>query len=417
MAEKPPRRRLLLLTHRFPYPPDRGDRIRSFNLLRELSRHYVVSLACPSEIEIPAQHRQRVNDLCEQTHIGSQHRTGKWLHGIRSGLQRRSLTEGLFWSASIQNEIIRWQKSQAFDFVVVFCSSMFQYIEHPLFSDTPTVVDLVDIDSLKWQQMSRENSVPKRWIYQYEADRVGKLESRIADNSASVVLVSDAEAELFKTGQIEKSEALKGALDIRGISNGVDSDYFHPGETASQSQERSKPLRLVFTGVMDYPPNCEGMLWFCREVIPKIELANDLELTIVGRHPTASIRQLDQMKNVTVTGEVPDVRPYLQRADIAVSPLHLARGIQNKVLEAMAMGLPVIGTPQAIQGIEGTDGRQWIVADSMQQWVDQIKCLAADELKRHQIGVAARELVVNRYSWAARMSSFSKLLDGLVVAS
>ncbi len=444
---------MLLLTHRFPYPPNRGDRIRSYNLMRVLAEHFDVTLACPHDEPITDEHFRHVDQICRQT-ITAPTGNERWLRAGGSVLRGRSLTEGLFHHAKISSEIRKLQRSRPFDAVLVFCSGMFRYIDGNDFTGTPIVVDLVDVDSMKWEQLARESRLLKRPIYAWEANRVKRLEQRIARRADAITLVSDDEANAFRGRVTTKSP-------IIGVSNGVDTDYFRPRPATSPGEDGSRdasgeqrdarnavepsdvnrertdnepsdpnsrlspletrnsashsPLvaprsRLIFTGVLDYPPNVEGMRWFCNDILPGLRERLDVELQIVGRRPNQVVRRLGELEGVTLIGEVPDVRPYLLGADIAVSPLKLARGIQNKVLEAMASGLPVITTSQSAEGIDAESGEQFIIADSVGEWQDSIHDLFSDAGKREGLGRQARQLVVDQYSWSARLDRIIQLL-------
>lgn len=394
-----------MLTHRFPYPPNSGDRIRSYNLLRFLAERYRVSLGCTIDEPVSDEQLEHLNEICEQVYTAPLGGLARKAHAVAAFARGKSLTEGMFRSSALQDRVLRWQYREPFDAAVVFCSSMFPYVDHPDFHSTPNIVDLVDVDSEKWQQMSRESVVGKRLLFGLEAKRVRKLERRIADRATSIVLVSNSEAELFR-------RAVAPAASVHGISNGVDTEYFRASDQAQSPRDipHTAPLRLVFTGVLSYAPNVEGICWFCEQVFPGVRSAINVELAIVGRNPNARVQSLDTIDGVTVVGEVPDVRPYLHQSDIAISPLKLARGIQNKVLEAMACELPVIVTTPSAEGIEAITGQHFIIADTAEQWREAIAELAKEPARRRSIGIQARQLVRSQYSWPARLQNFRKLI-------
>ncbi|PAY16617.1 hypothetical protein CKO51_25935 [Rhodopirellula sp. SM50] len=500
------RKRVLLLTHRFPYPPNRGDRIRSYNLMRVLAESFDVTLACPHDEPVSDAELQHVNQICQAVITAPVGKT-RWLRAGGSLLGGHSLTEGLFHSPTITDQVLASQQAQPFDAALVFCSSMFPYVDHDAFRDTPMIVDLVDVDSEKWRQLSVDHSGPKSWIYAIESKRVRDLEHRIADRADAITLVSDQEANLFKS-------TIPTDTPVHGVSNGVNTDYFRPspshppsgrversegrvpaadrqsppavpphhplpassptsprpslreGEsiqsvkpplslmptaatqpqrdasatgashqqdasaTGSSSQLKSHPplqggssearggssstSHLLFTGVLDYPPNVTGLVWFCTKILPSLRQRLDVQLTIVGRRPNQVVQDLASIDGVALVGEVPDVRPYLHAADIAISPLKLARGIQNKVLEAMACGLPVITTTESAEGIDAIDGSEFIIADDEAAWADAICDLASNPQRRVSIGSAARDLVVNHYAWSARMQHITQLIQDAV---
>ena len=215
--------RLLLLTHRFPYPPNRGDRIRSYNLLRVLSEKYRVTLGCTTDETVSAESLEHVNKLCEHVIVAPLHHVPRMTRAIGGFLRGNSLTEGMFRSPMLHRKLQQIQKSDPFDLVVVFCSSMYSYVENAAFEASPIVVDLVDVDSKKWEQMSRESTFGKRWLYGSENSRVAALEQRIARRAGGVVLVSELEASVFRS-------IIDTDTPVHGISNGVDTDYFRPSD-------------------------------------------------------------------------------------------------------------------------------------------------------------------------------------------
>ena len=395
--------RLLFLAHRFPYPPNRGDRIRSYNLLRFLSDSFAVTLACPHEEPIESSQREHLDHFCDSI-ITCRTSPTRWIGAAGMFAKGRSLSEGLFRSTEIWNRVCDLQRTEPFDVAFVFCSSMFSYIRDPVFAGTHTIVDLVDVDSHKWSQMSGQASWPKSWIYDAEAKRVRALEKEISLRAHAVTLVSDDEAKLF-------DEVVAPPFPAVGVRNGVDAEYFAPSISREASPgDTTRPIRLVFTGVMDYSPNVEGMIWFCKEVLPQLRQRVDVSLDVVGRRPSRRVRQLDDPPAVNIVGAVPDVRPYLSKAEIAISPLHLARGIQNKVLEAMASGLPVVSTPQSAVGIDGRPGVDLLVASDLDEWCAAIESLASNPAMRLEMGANARRLVEEKYNWDICLNSFLTLL-------
>ncbi len=399
-----------MLTHRFPYPPNRGDRIRTYNLLRTLASHFRVTLACTSDEAVSEAQLAHVRPLCEDLCVVELGSLGRLGSAAKSFFWGRSLTEGMFASSALWRRIQSWQHENAFDAVLVVCSSMFPYVDNPAFSSCKTVVDLIDVDSQKWSELSRTSNPIKRWIYRWEANRILNLERRIAHAADAVTLVSDHEAQLFRD-----------TIDIRvpthGIANGVDTEYFQPCQADSTIQREScsdghdRPTanaasaftQLVFTGVLNYAPNVDGIAWFCRKVLPRLRQRMDVRLNIVGRRPNDVVSSLDKLEGVNVVGEVPDVRPYLKEAEIVISPLLIARGIQNKVLEAMAAGKAVVASPQAAEGIDATIGSHLFVAEQEDDWSKTIEQLADDQQLRKRLGQAARELVLQKYQWSARL--------------
>ncbi len=389
--------RLLMLTHRFPFPPNRGDRIRTYNILCELSKTFSITLGSLADEPVSELQLDHVNSLCKEVIVVATNRIARLFKSAGSLLQGTSVTESTFASSSLTEKIKQAHQTQPFDCVLVFCSSMFQHVNHPEFQHTPIVVDLIDVDSCKWEQMGQSTMFPKNLIFKREANKLRIVEQMIADTADSICLVSSEEANLFQKVVNAPSEK------TFGVCNGVDTDFFQPPETLNNE---SGLFRLVFTGVMNYAPNVEGVDWFCRHVFPKLRESSevDVQLDIVGRSPNSTVERLDRIEGVNVVGGVPDMRPFLSSADVAIAPLKLARGIQNKVLEAMAMQLPVVCTPQAAEGIDANGGEHLLISKSAQQWHDALISLANNRDLRTRLGRSARKLVVESYSWSARLA-------------
>jgi len=391
-----------MLTQRAPFPPDRGDRIRAYNLLKQLSQHWDISLACLNDEQVSEVQRVELDRLCFQVAIEQNAGVARWLRALRSAVGGRSLTEGLFQSGSLASTITDWTAKTKFDAALVYCSSMMQYVEIPACSKLPVVADLVDVDSEKWlQHADRACRSWRQWVYRFEAKRVRCLEKEIAQRAQAITLISDDEAELFET---EVSQA----TPVLGVGNGVDSDSFCPVAT-----KRDRPIELLFVGVLDYYPNVEGISWFIQEVLPKLQDKLQFRMKIVGRKPNAAVLRLAAEKNVEVFGDVPDVRTYLDNADIVVAPLRLARGIQNKVLEAMACALPVVLTEASATGIDGHDCEHYYVGDSAEKFAEHILHLAGNADLREAVGMAARSLIEREYNWNSRLQPFVDLLQAI----
>jgi polysaccharide biosynthesis protein PslH len=396
------KRRVLVLTQRFPYPPDRGDRIRSYNLIKFLADYYDITVGCTTHEPVAGECLDHLRSLVSNVMVGTIGKWQKYRQAAFSVASGASVTEGYFYSPPLAASLRKLHLQSPFDAVLIYCSSMFQYRQRGGLQAVPAVVDLVDVDSQKWKQLSNDTSGPMRSVYRLETQRTQRLERTIASTARSVALTSHQEADLF-------CRTVGNGATAFGISNGVDTSYFRTN--ASRQIRQSDTIELIFTGVMDYPPNVEGMCWFCRDVWPLITQRLRARLKIVGRRPTQAVQELGRIAGIEVVGEVPDVRPYLDAADIAISPLHLARGIQNKVLEAMASGLPVVVTPPSAEGIDAENGVHLQIADSAAEFANAVVKFGLSRDLRGTVGAAARELVEDQYSWPAKLNMFRDLIE------
>ena len=413
MAAAPPRANgraldnLLFLCHRIPFPPDKGDKIRSFAVLRHLSQSWRVHLGCLVDDPADWQHvealRQYCAGLCCRPLVRSRAR-------LRSGLglwRGTSLSEAYFrdpvlaaWTA---NALRKVRPRAAF----LYSSVMAQYLldAGPL-RPSRVVMDFVDVDSDKWRQYAESGRGPARWLYRRESRRLLDAERRIAVWADASVLVSPAEAELFRR------LAPAAADRVHAISNGIDHARFAAG-AGLPSPFAAGERPLVFTGAMDYRPNVDAVCWFARTVFPAVRAGHPAaRFVVVGSNPAPEVRLLAGLPGVRVTGRVPDVRPYLAHAALAVAPLRLARGLQNKVLEAMAMGCAVVTTPQGLEGIDAQPGRDLLVASTAQRLAELVGGLLDDPAAARDLGVAARRRVVAGYGWDDKLAAFARLLSG-----
>ncbi|PPQ38475.1 TIGR03087 family PEP-CTERM/XrtA system glycosyltransferase [Rhodopila globiformis] len=398
---------LLFLTQRLPYPPTKGEKIRSLQVLKYLTQWYDVHLGCLVDDPADVPHIETLRGMVRQAYVAKLDRRMARLWCQRGLLTGESLSVTFFRDAGLA----RWVR-EVLDTVrpqVVFVSSgnMAPYVLD--LPRTPIrVVDLVDVDSEKWRAYAETAAGPMRLVYRREWRKVAALEQRIAREADLTTLVSDAEAALFRRQN-------PGCADrIRGIGNGVDHRYFDPSLPQPVVFDAEGPIPkgpiYVFTGTMDYPPNIDAVSWFANDILPLVRrVLPAARFFIVGANPGPDVQKLARLDGVFVTGRVPDVRPYLAHATAAVAPMRIARGIQNKVLEAMAMGKPAVVTAGALEGINAEPGREVILADTDDDFAAAC-CRLATTAEGAAIGAAARARIVRDYDWAATLSRFDDLL-------
>lgn len=397
--------RILFLTHRIPYPPNKGDKIRSYNILDHLAKRHDVYLASlvddEGDVRFVPEMERRVRRF-EYDRIKPRI---KKLLALRSMFHAVPITVDYFYSSSLQKRIDSIIDSVDIDAFVCFSSPMAEYLYRSRHANGKIrralrVMDLIDVDSSKWKQYAEQTRWWTAWIYRYEARHLADYERRIAQNFDHVLVVSEQEKKAFP-----------GASDtpnLVAMSNGVDLEYFRPDQPVMRPAARPS---LVFTGAMDYLANIDGIRWFVESVFPRVRAAvPDIELLIVGSKPTQEIQRLGRLRGIVVTGFVDDVREYLARASVCIVPLRVARGIQNKVLEAMAMGKAVVCTPQACEGIRAMPGKEVIVADGADAFASATINLLEDRVGARRMGVAARQCVENGYTWEGNL----RLLDHIL---
>ncbi len=380
------RPKILYLVHRVPYPPDKGDRIRAFHILRFLAQHADVDLACLADESVPASTIEALQPLCRRLTILPLGK-GRWARAFSSLLLGRSISEGAFEAAPLRDVLREWVSQTRYQAVLVSASSMVPYLRMPEITSIPAVIDLVDVDSEKWLEYARNKWWPKSWLYRTEGRRLRNLERRLPSWASAVTLVSRAEANLYR------QFAAPG--EIHDVTNGVDLNYFQ-----DQAPEAESEKDCVFVGALDYYPNVDAASWFCSEVWPGIHAKlPGTKLLLVGRRPVPAVQRLAQVPGVEVVGAVPDVRPYLSQAAVVVAPLRITRGLQNKVLEAMAMGKAVVASPQALAALATRHGQHVVAAATPQEWLDAVLRLLVDVPLRRQLGAAGRQYVEEQHDW------------------
>lgn len=394
---------LLFLAHRLPYPPNKGDKVRSYHLLRQLSRRWRVHVGSfvddPADAPFVSALRELTTGQVFAPRLSP--RVSRAL-SLRALGGRRSCTEAYYAHRGMAAWVKRLLGERGVGHAVVFSSGMAQYLMDA--KGLRRVLDLVDVDSEKWRQYADARWGPMAAFYRREATCLLALERRAAAQFDATVLVSEPEADLFRRRAPESADR------VTVMRNGVDTEFFDPQAACADPYDGRGARVVVFTGAMDYWPNVQAVTWFAQQVLPRVQaVVPDALFYVVGRDPSRSVRQLANYSGVKVTGTVQDVRPYLAHAAVAVAPLIVARGIQNKVLEAMAMARPVVASPQALEGLSVQVPREALAAaDAAQFSSEVVACLGVD---RSALGVAARRAVVRDYSWEASLASLDALLE------
>lgn len=394
---------LLFLVHRLPYPPNKGDKVRSYHLLKHLmARHRVFVGTFVDDPEDEA-HVETLRALCTGLHVARLHPARARLSSLAGLMGGEALTLRYYRDAALTDWVRDTVRRERIDAAVIFSSSMAQHADG---MDLPMLVDFVDVDSAKWTEYAAHHRWPMSWLYQREGRELLAYERTLAARAARSFFVTEKETALFR------SMAPESAGNCEAMCNGVDADYFSPDPSRpSPFADDERPL--VFTGAMDYWPNVDAVTWFAGAILPRLrERWPELRLHIAGRNPTPAVRALAGPA-VSVTGTVPDMRPYLQHAAVVVAPLRLARGIQNKILEAMAMGRPVVAASECAAAITADPGLEIVCAEDSDAFVREVDALLRDPARAAAIGEAGRRCVRRDYSWDAHLSAFEHHLAPL----
>jgi polysaccharide biosynthesis protein PslH len=396
---------LLFLAHRIPYPPNRGDKMRSWHILKHLARFGRVHLGAFADDEADAAHlpalREALGESLGETYVEPRHRKLGW--PVRALVRNEPASVARFSGSGMAAFTRRILARPEVRSIYAFSIQMAQFV--PPAPGRPFVMDFVDLDSAKFAEYAGAGSALQRLIYRREAHRLLAFERETARRADASLFVSEAEAALFRArGGAE-------AAGARTLANGIDVAHYDPDAPFVPLDPPPAGPLIVFTGQMDYRPNVEAVGGFARDVLPRIRVtAPEARFAIVGRHPSPAVTALAHLPGVIVTGEVADVRPWLAAATAVVAPLGIARGVQNKVLEAMAMGRPVVASTAAFTGIDAMPGRDLVVADGADAQAFALLSLLADPGRAEAIGAAARARMVEGYAWEAQLAPLAGLL-------
>jgi sugar transferase (PEP-CTERM/EpsH1 system associated) len=389
--------RVLFLTHRLPYAPNRGDRLRAYHILRVLAEEAETDVVSLVHDEDEAAQADAMKPFTASVQVARVPRVQNLARGLLQLPTTRPLTHALLDSPEVAPAIARVMQKRPPDVVLAFCSGMVRFAMQPPLLHLPCVLDMVDADSAKWSSLAASSGFPKRLIYAREARCLSRFEVEAMRHARATLIVNERERQML--------QALDATARILVMENGVDLEMFLPQGPPAQSQD------VVFCGVMNYAPNEEGALWLAREVWPLVrrELP-DAKLRLVGASPTAAVRALaDDTLNVTVTGTVPDVRPFLWTAALAVAPLKTARGVQNKVLEALAAGLPVVVTPQVAEGLPpDTRGGVGVAGGAADFAAAIVALLHLPSIERRRLALEAN---LQQLTWGERLKNLMPLLE------
>lgn len=387
---------ILYVCHRFPFPPKRGGKIRPFNMIRHLSaqghRVTVCSLArSPAE----ALEGEGIAGHCHRYEMG---RVSNPIQVVRMVVRLPLVTPssmGFFYSPELKRKVDELLAAERFDLIFVHCSSVAQYVEHV--QGIPKILDFGDMDSQKWLEYANYKPFPLSLGYRLEGAKMEAAERRLARKFDLCTATTRAEWETL--------EGYGAARASDWFPNGVDAGFFKPDGGDYDADT------LSFIGRMDYYPNQECMFDFCRNTLPLIQARRpQAKLLIVGADPSPAVQKLGELPGVTVTGSVPDVRPYILRSAAMVAPLNIARGTQNKILEAMAMGVPVVTSPAGAGGVDALDEEHFLVGDGPAAYAAACLRLMEDAGERERLARAGRERMLSNHDWQASM----RRLDGII---
>lgn len=408
---------ILYLCHRIPYPPNKGDKIRSFNEVKYLSKKHKIYLAFLIDDEKDLPYVNELKKYCETIDYDFIRPGWQKIKSLPYLLSRKPFTVPYFYSKKLQKAVDYRLSTIKFDAIFAFSSPMAEYVFKSKIFPLPDgergrvrggypklIIDFVDVDSDKWRMYAEYSKFPKTLIYKNEWKSLMAYEKKIGKAFDISIFVSDAEVKLFKSF----------APDVNAISipNGVDLSYFSNTTNKTIRSNEQKGFNILFTGAMDYFPNEDGVLYFYYKIWPIIkDKLPQSRFYIVGGNPSKKLKTITEKdKDVLLTGYVDDVRQYAWKADVFVAPLRIARGIQNKILEAMAAGLPIVATPQATKGISCNGSEFLFIEDSPVKFAERTVSFVEKQLSSKAVEKRESFLKQN-YDWEENLNKLEKLLN------
>lgn len=395
---------VLFLCHRIPFPPNKGDKIRSCRFLQALSERHRVHLGTFVDDPADWEHVETVRKHCAETHFASLHPLAARVRALPALLNGGSLSVACYRNGALGRWVDRLIAERPLRCVFVYSSAMAQFA---LGSSRKVrrVIDFCDVDSAKWEQYATSKGWPQGAVYRREGRKLAEFERHVASEFDASIFISDAEARLFG----ERAAGL--ARQPLVVRNGVDCEVFDPAAPLESPFAGAKAI--VFTGAMDYWANVDAVAWFARSVLPAVRRRDrSAEFWIVGSRPTRDVRALAALEGVRVTGSVPDTRPYLKHAAAVVAPLRIARGVQNKVLEALAMARPTVATSNVLQGFDRPSVPGVIVADEPEEMAQRVIELVGSDDAARTLGAEGRAFVLQEFSWRRNLDVLLQAVEG-----
>ena len=403
---------ILFLSHRIPFPPDRGDKIRSHHIVRALADCATVHVATFGESDDDMAEEGSLAALAA-THYLARRSSALALAGLKALASGQPVSVTAFYDAGLAEFVRATLATRPITAIYVFSGQMGQYV--PADFAGRVIADFVDVDSAKFDAYAQDGHWPRRWIVAREGVLLRAEEARLAERAHASLLVTADEAELF-AARLPAGSPARTRVGV--LPNGIDTVLYDPMDVVAEPAMLAFPgPRLIFTGQMDYAPNVAAVVRTARRIMPLVrEEFPAASFHIVGRNPVRAVAALEGVNGTHVWGKVADVRPFLAAGDLAIAPLEIARGVQNKVLEAMAMALPVVVSPAAASGIDAVDGQHLAIGDSDTELAGRTIALLSDAAAARALGLAARRFVVDNYSWDSALSGLPALI-GLTPAA
>lgn len=387
--------KILVALPRFPYPLDKGDKLRAFHQIRCLSERNDVLLFCVSHKTVPQEHIDILKPYCKAIKIVKPSQLSVGMSILRAFFSIDSLQVSGYWNTKkIRREYSRFEKQQKPD--VLFCQ-MVRTMEWVKKSKVPKLLDFQDCLSKNIERRMYKSKGLAKKILHFEFKMLRSCEYDSFDMYDEFTIISEPDREAIPHRQND---------NIKILPNGVDTSYYQP-------QETEKKYDLLFCGNMHYKPNVDAALFLVNDVMPIVWKSNpNIKVAVAGTNPTKSVKQLAS-NNVIVTGWVPDMREYYAQSKVFVAPMQIGTGLQNKILEAMAMKVPCITSALANDSLKAENGKQVLVAKKAQEYANYILDILGNETKATSLAEEGHKYVVEKYSWSKYSEDLETMLHNI----
>jgi len=388
--------KILFVCHRFPFPPQRGGKIRPFNVIRHLSQQHDVTVASLARSDAELAAGAGLTNHCARVIAEKISAPAALVRMVTRLPTATPSSMGYFYSPELARRIGAELARTRFDLIFVHCAFVANYVAQA--TSAKKILDFGDMDSQKWLAYADARAFPLSLGFRLDGTKLRRAEERLATKFDLCTCTTQ--------GELETLRSYNTGVPVDWFPNGVDSEYFRPSDTPYE------PDTVCFVGRMDYYPNQEAVIHFCRNILPLIRARRPgVALRIVGAAPPTKIRDLARLPGVTVTGSVPDVRPFVQATAVSVAPLRIARGTQNKILEAMAMGVPTVSSVAAAKGVDAEPGQHLLTATGSQEFSEAVLRVLEHPAERRRLAENARARVLSHHAWPRSMAKLDRLID------
>lgn len=396
--------RILYICHRFPYTPNRGGKIRPFNMISHLSKNHEVHVASLAHSKQDTDEAPGIEPYCASYAVEKPHHAMRWLRMLSKIPFKKPSAPDYFYSSKLQTKIDNLISTNDFDLIFVHCAFVAQYVANV--THIPKILDFGDMDSQKWLAYADAKPFPLSIAYLLEGKKMEKYESELSRKFDCCTATTRLEYETLNS--------MNSAQSTSWFPNGVDHNTF----CLPDSEHNYDPSNIVFVGRMDYYPNQKATQYFAMDVLPIIRKSiPDAKFVIVGANPPKFIQQLENLPGVEVTGTVPDVKDLVRNAALTVAPLDIARGTQNKILESMSLGVPVVATAQAAKGVDAIPDEHLLIADGVDETVKKVVGVLQNPELRSRLSLAGRKRVETTHSWPDSMGRLDKIIEKTLTTS